>query len=124
MKIYRSSEDYLETMLMLREERGFIRSVDVAERLGVTRPSVSYAVKRLRENGYITMEADGRIALSAAGLAIAERMYTRHQLLTDFFRSLGVPEGIAREDACKVEHELSDASFDAICKLMEETKSV
>ena len=119
LKIYRSSEDYLETMLMLREERGYIRSVDVAERLCVTRPSVSYAVKRLRENGYITMEADGRISLSPTGLEIAQRMYTRHHLLTDFFLSLGVPAETAREDACKVEHELSDASFDAICRLME-----
>jgi len=103
-------------MLMLWEEKHFIRSVDVAERLGVTKPSVSYATKRLRENGYITMGTDGLIALTPAGLEIAERMFTRHKFLTEFLLGLGVSETTAREDACKIEHDLSDETFEAMCR--------
>ena len=114
MNIYKSAEDYLEAMLMLKEERGYIRSVDVAEKLGVTRPSVSYATKRLRENGYISLDPAGMIVLLPPGLEIAERMYERHKLLTELFISLGVSPDIAREDACKVEHDLSSETFDAI----------
>ena len=116
MKIQKSAEDYLETMLMLQKNRGFIRSIDIADHLGVTKPSVSYATKRLRENGYITMEKDGLITLTQAGLDIAENMYARHKLLTEFFVRLGVSEEIAREDACKIEHSISDATFAAIKK--------
>ncbi len=116
MKIQKSSEDYLETMLMLHEEHGFIRSIDIAEHLGVTKPSVSYATKRLRENGYITMDRDGLITLSESGLAIAQRMYDRHKHLSEFLIRLGVDPKTAREDACKIEHDLSDASYEAICR--------
>ena len=116
MKILKASEDYLETMLMMREKHGYIRSVDVAEALGVTKASVSYSTKRLREHGYITMDAQGLITLTASGLEIAERMYERHQLLTEFFIALGVDEEIARADACKVEHDLSAETFAAICR--------
>ncbi len=115
MKIQKASEDYLETMLMLKEQHGYIRSTDVASHLGVTKPSVSYATKRLRENGYITMDKDGLISLTDTGLEIAQRMYTRHKLLTEFLVLLGVDEEIAREDACKIEHDISRESFDAIC---------
>ena len=114
MKIQKSAEDYLETMMMLHEQRGYIRSVDVAEQLGVTKPSVSYATKRLRENGYITMDNTGAITLTQTGLDIAQRMYTRHKLLKEFLIRLGVDEETASEDACKIEHDLSEQTFEAI----------
>ena len=117
--IKESSEDYLEAMLMLREEKGYIRSIDVAEKLGVTKPSVSYATKRLRENGYIAMEPDGLITLTDSGLEIADRMFTRHKFLTEFLMRLGVSEATAREDACKIEHDLSAETFEAICRLVQ-----
>lgn len=116
MKIQKSAEDYLEAMLMMKEKHGFIRSIDVAGQLGVTKPSVSYATKRLRENGYIAMDADGLISLTAAGMEIAHRIYERHNRLTTFFIDLGVDEKTAREDACKVEHDLSEKTFDALCR--------
>ncbi|HIT68297.1 MAG TPA: metal-dependent transcriptional regulator [Candidatus Aphodomonas merdavium] len=115
MKIQKASEDYLEAMLMMREKHGYIRSVDIAEQLGVTKPSVSYATKRLRENGYITMDKDGLITLTEKGMEIAERIYQRHQMLTAFLIRLGVDEQTAREDACKLEHDISQKSFDALC---------
>lgn len=114
MKIQQSSEDYLEAMLMLKERRGYVRSVDVATQLGVTKPSVSYATKRLRENGYITMDTDGLIGLTDAGMEIAARIYERHKLLTQILIDLGVSEEAAREDACKIEHDLSTETFDVI----------
>ena len=114
MTIHQSAEDYLEAMLMLKEERGYIRSIDVAARLGVTKPSVSYATKRLRENGYIAMDPSGMITLLEPGLEIAERIYERHKLLTALLIRLGVSPETAREDACKIEHDLSVESFAAI----------
>ena len=116
MNIHKSAEDYLEAMLMLKEERGYIRSIDVAEKLGVTKPSVSYATKRLRENGYISMDSSGMIVLLSPGLEIAERMYERHKVLTELLIGLGVSEKTAREDACKIEHDISAESFAAICR--------
>ena len=116
MKIHKASEDYLEAMLMLREKHGYIRSIDVAEQLSVTKPSVSYSTKRLREAGYITMDGESYITLTDTGMEIAKRMYERHKLLTDFFVRLGVNERTAREDACKVEHDLSAETFAAICE--------
>ncbi|MEG0778761.1 MAG: metal-dependent transcriptional regulator [Oscillospiraceae bacterium] len=116
MKIQKSSEDYLEMILMLKEKKGFARSIDIASELSVTKPSVSYATKRLRENGYITMDADGLITLTETGHAIALRMYERHRMLTAFLMSIGVDEETARDDACKMEHDISDKSFDAMCK--------
>ena len=114
MTIHKSAEDYLEAMLMLKEKRGYIRSIDVAEMLGVTKPSVSYATKRLRENGYISLDSAGMIQLMDPGLEIAERVYERHRLLTELFIGLGVSPETAREDACKIEHDLSAETFDAI----------
>lgn len=114
MQILKSSEDYLETMLIMKERHGYIRSIDIAAELGVTKPSVSYATKRLRENGYITMEKDGHISLTEKGLAIAEHIYERHKLLTRFLIEIGVSETTAREDACKIEHDLSDETFEAM----------
>jgi len=119
MKIQKSAEDYLETMLIMKEQHGYIRSVDIAAHLGVTKPSVSYATKRLKESGYIVMDKDGLITLTESGLEIAECMYSRHKLLTDFFIRLGVSAEIAREDACKIEHDISEQSFEAIRLHME-----
>lgn len=120
MTIQKAAEDYLETMLMLKEKNGYIRSVDIAQHMGVTKPSVTYTTKRLRENGYITMEPDGLIKLTDSGYEIANRIYTRHKVLSRFFIKLGVPEDIAREDACKVEHDLSPETFEAISRLYHE----
>lgn len=114
MTIHESAENYLEAMLMLKEERGYIRSIDVAEKLGVTKPSVSYATKRLRESGYITLDPAGMIVLLPPGLEIAERIYERHKLLTELFIGLGVNPETARQDACKIEHDLSVETFEAI----------
>jgi Mn-dependent DtxR family transcriptional regulator len=123
LKIQKASEDYLETMLMLQESLGYIRSIDIAEHLGVTKPSVSYATKRLRENGYITMDKDGLITLTETGMAIAKKMFQRHQILTEVFIKMGVDPAIAAEDACKIEHDLSQDTFDAICRLAERIDS-
>ncbi|MBQ1251350.1 MAG: metal-dependent transcriptional regulator [Firmicutes bacterium] len=115
MNIRKSAEDYLETMLMLKEEKGYIRSIDIAHHMGVTKPSVSYATKNLRENGYISMDKDGLISLTETGMEIAQKMYGRHKILTEFLVRLGVDRTIAEEDACKIEHDLSEESFRAIC---------
>ena len=114
MNIHESAEDYLEAMLMLKEERGYVRAVDVAEKLGVTLPSVSYATKRLRESGYIGLDPAGMIVLLEPGMEIAERIYERHKLLTELLIRLGVSPETARDDACKIEHDLSVETFDAI----------
>ena len=115
MKIQKASEDYLESMLMMKEQHGYIRSIDVADHLGVTKPSVTYATKRLRENGYIEMDRDGLITLTDRGMAIAAKMLDRHHTLTKFFIALGVDEKTAEEDACKIEHHISQQTYDAIC---------
>ena len=114
MRILESSEDYLEAMLMMKEQHGYIRSIDIAAELGVTKPSVSYATKRLRENGYITMDKEGLIKLTDKGMEVANRIYERHKTLTHYFISLGVDEETAREDACKNEHDISNETFDAL----------
>ena len=114
MRILESSDDYLEAMLMMRAQHGYIRSIDIANELNVTKPSVSYATKRLRLNGYITMDRDGLITLTDSGMAIATRIYERHKTLTSFFMHLGIDEETAREDACKVEHDLSEKTYEAI----------
>ncbi len=116
MRILESSEDYLEAMLMMKEQHGYIRSIDIAAELGVTKPSVSYATKRLRENGYITMDKEGLITLTDKGMEVANRIYERHKTLTHYFISLGVDEETAREDACKVEHDLSEQTYEALKK--------
>ena len=114
MQIHESAEDYLEQILMLLEQKGHARSIDIAAGLDVTKPSVSVAMKKLRENGYITMSTDNMISLTDKGYAIARRIYDRHQALTKYLVKIGVPEEIAKEDACKMEHDLSDESLTAI----------
>ena len=121
MQILKSSEDYLEAMLMMSERHGYIRSIDIAAELGVTKPSVSYATKRLRENGYITMDREGLITLTDKGMAIASRMYERHKVLTELLTWLGVDPKVARTDACKMEHDMSDETFQAIKRHMSES---
>ena len=115
MVIRKASEDYLESMLMMQEKYGYIRSIDVAAHLGVTKPSVSYATKKLRENGYITMDKDGHITLTESGLSVARSMLERHHTITAFLMELGVEKEIAEQDACKIEHDISPQTFDAIC---------
>ncbi len=115
VNIHESGEDYLEQILMLLEQKGHARSIDIAAGLDVTKPSVSVAMKKLRENGYILMSSDNLISLTDKGYAIARKIYDRHQALTKYLTQLGVPEEIAREDACKIEHDLSEESFAAIC---------
>lgn len=114
MNIHESAEDYLETIMMLQEEKGYVRSVDIAAHLNVTKPSVSFAMKRLRENGYILMDEENLITLTPQGETIARRTYERHKVLTSFLVQLGVDPQTAREDACKIEHDISHATFEAI----------
>ncbi len=116
----KSAEDYLEAMLMLKEQNGYIRSVDIAAHLGVTKPSVSTAMKRLRENGYIEMDRTGYITVTDKGMSIAEKVYTRHKTLTRLFVSLGINPRTAEDDACSIEHDISDETFDALRKLTEQ----
>ena len=123
MNIHESAEDYLEAMLMLKEERGYVRAVDVADKLGVTLPSVSYATKRLREDGYITYDPARMIVLLEPGLKIAEKMLARHTLLTELLIGLGVSPETAEEDACKIEHDLSEETFDAIRRHAQEYRA-
>ena len=123
MKIQKASEDYLESMLIMKEQHGYIRSIDVADHLGVTKPSVTYATKRLRENGYITMDKDGLITLTASGMAIAERMLDRHHTLTKFLMALGIDAATAETDACKIEHVISQETFEAIKRHVNSTNA-
>ena len=122
MKIQKASEDYLESMLMMKEQHGYIRSVDVADHLGVTKPSVTYATKQLKQNGFITMDRDGLITLTESGMEIADRIYTRHKTLTEFFIRIGVDEKTAREDACKVEHDLSEETYSKMIAFAEKAE--
>ncbi len=114
MKIQQSAENYLETILMLAERNGSVRSIDIANELGYSKPSVSVAMKNLRENGYIDVLGDGSIALLPPGREIAEKLFNRHTILTEYLRRLGVSEKTAAEDACKIEHIISEESFGAI----------
>ncbi|MDL2218178.1 metal-dependent transcriptional regulator [Christensenellaceae bacterium OttesenSCG-928-M15] len=114
MKIQESAENYLERILMIKENKGEVRSIDIARALNFSKPSVSVAMKQFRENGYITMDQDGFIELTDKGHEIAERMYERHRVLTDMLIGLGVNDEVAREDACRIEHVISAESFESI----------
>lgn len=114
MKIKESAEDYLESILALSRVKTKVRSIDIANRLKVTKPSVSVAMKKLRENGFITMDGDGYIFLTEEGKRIADKIYERHQFITQWLQDLGVSEEIATIDACKIEHVLSEETFCAI----------
>lgn len=114
MALLESGEMYLESILVLSRRGGKVRSVDVSEYMGFSKPSVSRAIGLLKTGGYITVDADGHIALTEAGSETAERIYERHTLLTDFLVRLGVEREIAAADACKIEHHLSHETFEAI----------
>ena len=114
MVIHESAEDYLETILILKQRRGAVRSIDIVNEMQFSKPSISVAMKKLRENGYIEMDHDGYITLTDSGYEIASNIYQRHQLLTNFFVLLGVDEKTAAADACKVEHDLSEETFEKI----------
>lgn len=114
MNIYQSAEDYLETILILRERQGVVRSIDIVHELDFSKPSVSVAMKRLRENGYVAVNGMGHITLTDKGMEIAQRMYERHTFLSSWLASIGVDPVIAAEDACRMEHVISAETFDAI----------
>lgn len=114
MKIHQSAENYLETIYVLTKRNGSVRSIDIANELGFSKPSVSVAMKALRENGYIDVSGDGKIILLEAGIKIAEKLYERHTVLTKALMALGISEETASEDACKIEHILSEETFNAI----------
>lgn len=120
MVIHESAEDYLESILVLKERRGVVHSIDIVNELGYSKPSVSIAMKKLREDGYISMSPDGSITLNESGLAIASRVYDRHKTITRLFVLLGVSPDAAAEDACKVEHDLSDETFGKIREFVEQ----
>ena len=114
MKIHESAENYLETILVLQKRNGNVRSIDIANELEFSKPSVSVAMKNLRNNGYITVDDAGSIRLLPEGLRIAQEVYEKHMMLTRCLTAIGVPEDIAAGDACRIEHVISKESFDAI----------
>ena len=114
MIIHESAEDYLETILVLKERKGVVRSIDIARELNFSKPSVSVAMKKLRENGDLEVDEEGYITLLPPGAEIAQRIYTRHRLLTRFLEGLGVSPENAAADACKIEHDISAESFERI----------
>ncbi|HIT18323.1 MAG TPA: metal-dependent transcriptional regulator [Candidatus Fimivivens faecavium] len=111
MKIYESAEDYLESILVLKKEKGAVRSIDIAHHFNYSKPSVSRAMSLLRRNGYIVMDQEGWITLTETGLAVAERIYERHRCLTDWLIALGVTPDVAAKDACRIEHDISEETF-------------
>ena len=116
MKIQESAENYLETILILSKTKSQVRSIDIVNELGYSKPSVSIAMKNLRENGYIVVEPNGFITLTQKGMDIAEKMYERHDFLSSWLISLGVDEKTAVQDACRIEHVISEESFEMIKK--------
>lgn len=114
MKIQESAENYLETILILHDRKGYVRSTDIANELSFSKPSVSVAMKNLRNNDYIVMDENGFISLTEKGMAIASSVYEKHKLLTSWLVSLGVDEATAAEDACRMEHVISQESFECL----------
>lgn len=116
MPIHESGEDYLESILMLKERKGLVRAIDIAGQLEYSKASVSIAMKKLRESGYIDVDSDGYISLTPSGEAIAASIYARHKALTRFFVALGVEPDTAAADACKVEHDLSEETYEKLVR--------
>lgn len=114
MTIKESAEDYLESILVLSMSHNQVRSIDIVRKMNLSKPSVSVAMKKLRENGYINMDSEGFITLTDTGKAIAEKIYDRHQFISQWLEDLGVSEEIALADACRIEHVLSDETYNAI----------
>lgn len=119
LNIHESAEDYLERILMLSKKMSKVRSIDIAVDMNYSKPSISRAIKNLKENGYINVDANGNITLTEKGLEIANRIFERHTILTKIFVALGVSKETAASDACKVEHDLSQETFDALKKYLE-----
>ena len=122
MKIKESAENYLETIYVLKNAKGSVRSIDVANHLGFSKASISVAMKSFREEGYITVDSDGAIELTEKGLFIAEEMYERHNIIARALMALGVNEETAFEDSCKIEHDISSESFEKIKSYLEKIK--
>ncbi len=118
MKLQESGEMYLETVLVLTREGKTVRSVDVSDHMGVSKPSVSRAIHLLEDGGYITIEPTGTILLTKEGEAVAERIYERHTVISDLLIRIGVDEETATQDACRIEHVISQDSFNALKKLI------
>lgn len=114
MKIQESAENYLETILILSQSNPYVRSIDIVNEMGFSKPSVSIAMKKLRENGYISMDEKGHITLEEPGREVAEKIYERHTVLSRLLESLGVDREVAEEDACRMEHVISEETFDRI----------
>ena len=114
MSLHQSGEDYLEAIFVLRERNGMVHSIDVAQHLGYSKPSVSRAVSLLRGEGYLTMEKDGRLELTPAGVDVARSIFERHSFLKQWLVNLGVSAETAEEDACKIEHNISDETFQCL----------
>lgn len=114
MVLHESGEDYLEAILVLRQQKGHVRSIDVAQYLGFSKPSVSRAVSILKANGYLTMEKDGRLELTPQGEANAQRVYERHRFLSQWLVQLGVSPEVAAADACRIEHDISPETFQCL----------
>lgn len=123
MKIQESAENYLETILRLKLENGTVRSIDIARAMEFTKPSVSRAMSLFRENGYIIVEDGGSIMLTPSGLEIAERTFRRHNVLRDWLKSIGVSPAVAAEDACRLEHAMSEETFAHIAAIYEKKDS-
>lgn len=122
MHIQESGEMYLETIHVLCKKQGAVRAIDISEYMGYSKPSVSRAMGILKQAEYIVVDKNGFITLTESGLEVANRMYERHTLLTELFTRLGVDEETAADDACKIEHHISEKSFEAIKKFVEESK--
>ena len=116
MVIHEAAENYLETIYMIRRRAGSCRSVDVASELGYSKPTISVMMKNLRENGYIRIDDGGELNLTESGMEIALRMFERHEIISKVLMRMGVSEETARKDACKIEHDISDETFEAIKK--------
>lgn len=114
MQIKESAENYLETILMLQNKKGNVRSIDIANELSFTKPSVSVAMKGFREEGYITVDDNGFISLTDKGRQIADRIYERHRVIAEALMALGVDEDVALEDSCKIEHDISNQTFEKL----------
>ena len=114
MALHESAEMYLETIYVLTQQSANVRSIDIAEHMSYSKPSISRAVGLLKQGGYVSVDSDGFITLTDSGLEIAEKIYNRHTVLTDLLVRLGVPEEIAAQDACRMEHAISDETFEAI----------
>ena len=123
MALHESAEMYLETIYVLTKEKNTVRSIDIAESLNYSKPSVSRAVSNLKSGGYLKSDKDGFLTLTEAGRQVAEKIYARHTLITDFLLHLGVDVEIAEEDACKIEHAISDESFFALKRFVKTLKT-